>query len=1193
MKPPRPVRLFLSLLLFPVAAGAVPFAGLDVDGDLLCDTLAGDMGRVFTAEEVGDTVYFRPYFDTPDSVIAFGCVFCVKDRGTIGFASWEYDTPEGWTDIDIQTSDDGFRSDLRAGGRSFDVSGWIEVLYPDHLCWLVQSTDFGFDSPMDGFPRPLGTFGFVVAEEGPIGWILDGPNVAYLTPEFEAVFFDQEDRVCGSLPPEAFPPEAPDGCSATDDRDDAVVVVWNDASAHEQGFRIRRNGFLVAEVPPDVETWTDLPAIGSHRYDVRAYNWNGESAACVDSGTLLPPPPPAAPYDCAATDTIANLVIVTWTDGSENEDGFRIRRDESLVGTVGPGVESFDDPIGPGSHRYEVLAFNAGGESGACADSGTSVLAPVPPPPENCTATTDLVERVRLEWEDVSDLEAGYRIRRDGLVVQTLPQNSTAYVDQRPPGTYVYGITALNSQAVESDSCSATGTAGPRPAPTPPSWCAATDGLLARVDLTWANDAQWQEGFRIYREGALIGQTGAGATSYQDLPAPGTYLYEVVAYNYVGETDPCAVSGTCAFGHHYAGLDFDGDLDCEIGTGDLGRVYGADEVGDTVSFEPFFDTPDDIWSFGCVFCVTRGDRLTFIDWDYDSPDGWTNTPIRTTGGSSPIFAVSDWILETYPDYRCWLVQSTCFNFGGPLMTFPAPLGRFDFEVAEEGAIEWILDGPGIGYFASDFSTVIFDDPGQTCYEGPEPPLPPDQPTGCDATEGDTASVTITWRDNAEDEEGFRIRRDGALVFETGENEETYVDEGVTGTHLYTVTAFGGDDESRPCETEGSGIAGSRTWIVAPGGDGDAPTIQAAVDSVRPGDRIRLLPGTFTGPGNREIDFRGKRFTLSPVAADPGACVIDCEGAGRAFLAENGEGPETVVRGVTVRNGFAGAGGGAYLAASPTFEDCRFESCAAGSIGGAVAVAGGAPSFVRCLFADGAAPRGGAIDISGGSASLERCTVVRTGSPGGALFLDGGSILTAENMVVSHGAEGAATACGPGASASFACSDLWGNAGGDWTGCAAGQEGTNGNISADPRFCIPDAGNFKVRRGSPCATDSACGVIGAYGVGCFRNLVWEAEGPGKKGEEMDAPSSAPYLEVSPNPARGSVSIRFRRAEEGPVSIRIFDVTGRRVRSFRSDRGIADLEWDGRNGAGEPAAAGVYFLLLEDGRGSETRRLVLVR
>jgi hypothetical protein len=57
----------------------------------------------------------------------------------------------------------------------------------------------------------------------------------------------------------------------------------------------------------------------------------------------------------------------------------------------------------------------------------------------------------------------------------------------------------------------------------------------------------------------------------------------------------------------------------------------------------------------------------------------------------------------------------------------------------------------------------------------------------------------------------------------------------------------------------------------------------------------------------------------------------------------------------------------------------------------------------------------------------------------------------------------------------------GNWGINWGG-SAGQYGINGNISEDPLFCDPEAGDFTLHGDSPCAPYSApnpeCGLIGA-------------------------------------------------------------------------------------------------------------------
>ena len=72
--------------------------------------------------------------------------------------------------------------------------------------------------------------------------------------------------------------------------------------------------------------------------------------------------------------------------------------------------------------------------------------------------------------------------------------------------------------------------------------------------------------------------------------------------------------------------------------------------------------------------------------------------------------------------------------------------------------------------------------------------------------------------------------------------------------------------------------------------------------------------------------------------------------------------------------------------------------------------------------------------------------------------------------------------------SFACSDVYGNQGGDWVDCLSGQEGTNGNFSADPFFCDPAADDFTLHGDSPCLSGNHpdgvnCGPIGALGQGC--------------------------------------------------------------------------------------------------------------
>jgi hypothetical protein len=53
---------------------------------------------------------------------------------------------------------------------------------------------------------------------------------------------------------------------------------------------------------------------------------------------------------------------------------------------------------------------------------------------------------------------------------------------------------------------------------------------------------------------------------------------------------------------------------------------------------------------------------------------------------------------------------------------------------------------------------------------------------------------------------------------------------------------------------------------------DYPTIQAAIDDCNEGDTVIIAPGTHTGSGNRDIDFKGKGITVRSV--DPNSPIRD-------------------------------------------------------------------------------------------------------------------------------------------------------------------------------------------------------------------------------------------------------------------------------------------------------------------------------
>lgn len=135
----------------------------------------------------------------------------------------------------------------------------------------------------------------------------------------------------------------------------------------------------------------------------------------------------------------------------------------------------------------------------------------------------------------------------------------------------------------------------------------------------------------------------------------------------------------------------------------------------------------------------------------------------------------------------------------------------------------------------------------------------------------------------------------------------------------------------------SSIAQAAFRTVHPDGtSGQYPTIQAAINASVDGDVIELYDGTYTGVGNRNIDFGGLDIFVRSISGRPEQCIVDCQGIDRGFYFHGGETPDAILRGVTIRNGQADQGGGIKIVSSdPTIVDCVIESCAATEFGGGV------------------------------------------------------------------------------------------------------------------------------------------------------------------------------------------------------------------------------------------------------------------
>ncbi len=301
---------------------------------------------------------------------------------------------------------------------------------------------------------------------------------------------------------------------------------------------------------------------------------------------------------------------------------------------------------------------------------------------------------------------------------------------------------------------------------------------------------------------------------------------------------------------------------------------------------------------------------------------------------------------------------------------------------------------------------------------------------------------------------------------------------------------------------------------------------------------------------------------------------------------------------TFEDGEATSGGAIYVfESSIELASCLLTGNHATSYGGACHVKTSVVQslLTGCTLESNNAPSGGAVNVEGSNLAVSECTFAgnRSTNYGAGLRIALGSNLTMASGIVAFSTQGQALYTESTSPCQLSCCDLYGNAGGDWTGTIAGQLGQNGNISRDPLFCTTNPLlPYLLQAASPCAPGAGeCGQIGAWPVGCGSPQE-------VAGSEID--SDRPLLACPvPSPFCTSARLAFtipRAADGGLVRLDVLDAAGRRVRELVNAPGRSGpgtVAWDGRSADGQAAPGGVYFFLLEVGGRQAITRGVLVR
>ena len=88
-------------------------------------------------------------------------------------------------------------------------------------------------------------------------------------------------------------------------------------------------------------------------------------------------------------------------------------------------------------------------------------------------------------------------------------------------------------------------------------------------------------------------------------------------------------------------------------------------------------------------------------------------------------------------------------------------------------------------------------------------------------------------------------------------------------------------------------------------------------------------------------------------------------------------------------------------------------------------------------------------------------------------------------------------------------------------------------------------------------------------------------------------SLTLTKASPNPFAAESRISFTTGTSGPISLIVYDVAGRRIRSLVDETrpaGQYEVEWNGLNDSGQRVSSGIYFYRLDASEGTLVRKMV---
>ena len=241
----------------------------------------------------------------------------------------------------------------------------------------------------------------------------------------------------------------PSNVTATGTSANTIRLIWTDNSLFETGYTIERsldslNFVTVTTVVAPSYLDQGLNPTTTYYYRVFAINKDGRSNSTGAVGNTTAGPNKSS--NLFAAPKSSTQIILTWTDNSSDETGFRIERSTSANGsytlliTTQPNTANYlDIGLQPSTtYYYRVSTQSAAGIASAdTASARTYDDNTFPATPTRLAGVPNGISAINLSWVDNANNENGFSLERSNTskngpytpIATNIPANTTTYTD--------------------------------------------------------------------------------------------------------------------------------------------------------------------------------------------------------------------------------------------------------------------------------------------------------------------------------------------------------------------------------------------------------------------------------------------------------------------------------------------------------------------------------------------------------------------------------------------------------------------------------------------------------------------------------------------------------------------------------------------------------------------------------------------